>query len=76
MSRYDLLEHFEKEVDPEELKKPKPKLKKQNYGNYITQDIFQDKRLNHLWAKAERSGFDCKYLSINNFRIIFIKYWI
>ncbi|XP_058792272.1 alpha-2-macroglobulin receptor-associated protein [Phymastichus coffea] len=55
MSRYDLLEHFEK-VDHDTY--IKPKLKKQDYGNYVIQDVFKDKRLNHLWAKAERAGFN------------------
>ncbi|XP_014205942.1 alpha-2-macroglobulin receptor-associated protein [Copidosoma floridanum] len=54
MHTYGLLEHFEEITEPEYLKKPK--LHKDN-SNYVAKDVFRDKRLNQLWAKAERGGF-------------------
>ncbi|XP_011498576.1 PREDICTED: alpha-2-macroglobulin receptor-associated protein [Ceratosolen solmsi marchali] len=54
MSTYGLLEHFEEVTDPELLKKHK---QFKDSSNYIAKDVFKDKRLNKLWAKAERGGF-------------------
>ncbi|KAK0178987.1 hypothetical protein PV327_007815 [Microctonus hyperodae] len=54
MSTYGLLDHFGGTDDPELLKHHKP----QNDGrNYIRNDVFNDERLNNLWAKAEAAGF-------------------
>lgn len=59
MKRYDLLEHFEDVEDAKAWKKPKPF--KDDSKNYIVKDVFRDKRLNKLWAKAERGGFNRAY---------------
>lgn len=54
MSTYDLLEHFEETEDPELLKRHKA----MNDGsNYVPKDVFKNKKLNQLWAKAEFAGF-------------------
>lgn len=54
MSTYGLLEHFEDTEDPELLKRHKAL----NDGkNYIAKNVFNDTRLNKLWAKAEMAGF-------------------
>ncbi|XP_076248008.1 alpha-2-macroglobulin receptor-associated protein isoform X2 [Calliopsis andreniformis] len=54
MSTYGLLEHFNETEDPELLKKHKAL----NDGrNYVAKDVFKDKRLDKLWAKAEMAGF-------------------
>ncbi|XP_020297143.1 alpha-2-macroglobulin receptor-associated protein [Pseudomyrmex gracilis] len=54
MSTYDLLEHFAETEDPKLLKQHKPL---NDGSNYVAKDIFQDTRLNKLWAKAEMAGF-------------------
>lgn len=54
MSTYGLLEHFVDTEDPELLKKHKAL---NDGSNYIAKDVFKDKRLNKLWAKAELAGF-------------------
>lgn len=54
MSTYGLLEHFAETDDKELLKRHKAL----NDGtNYVAKDVFDDQRLNKLWAKAERAGF-------------------
>ena len=62
MSTYDLLEHFE-EVDSQAMRKPKPY---KDNNNYVAKEVFRDKRLNKLWAKAERGGFSRKYIFFFN----------
>lgn len=60
MSTYGLLEHFDDTEDPELLKKHKAL----NDGtNYITRNVFKDKRLDKLWIKAEMAGFTRKYFA-------------
>ncbi|XP_029046552.1 alpha-2-macroglobulin receptor-associated protein [Osmia bicornis bicornis] len=54
MSTYGLLEHFDDTENPELLKKHKAL---NDGSNYIAKDVFKDKRLNKLWAKAELAGF-------------------
>ncbi|XP_043265839.1 alpha-2-macroglobulin receptor-associated protein [Colletes gigas] len=54
MSTYGLLEHFDDTEDPKLLKKHKPL---NDGSNYVAKDVFRDKRLNKLWAKAEHGGF-------------------
>lgn len=54
MSTYDLLEHFTDTENPELLKMHKAL---NDGSNYVAKDIFNDKRLNKLWAKAEMAGF-------------------
>lgn len=56
MDTYDLLEHFEKVEKPQFLKKPKP----YKPNKYEAKNVFKDKRLNKLWAKAEHGGFTRK----------------
>lgn len=60
LNTYDLLEHFEKVEQPEFIKKPKP------YKNtkYDAKNVFKDKRLNQLWAKAEHGGFNRELILI------------
>lgn len=59
MSSYDLLEHFADTDDPEVLEKHKAF---NDGSNYIAKDVFRDKRLNKLWAKAEMAGFTRTYV--------------
>lgn len=54
MSTYGLLEHFADTEDTELLKMHKAL---NDGSNYVATDIFKDKRLNKLWAKAEMAGF-------------------
>ncbi|XP_053593319.1 alpha-2-macroglobulin receptor-associated protein [Microplitis demolitor] len=54
MSTYGLLEHFAETDDPELLKHHKPL---NDGSNYVAKDMFKDKKLNQLWAKAEHAGF-------------------
>lgn len=54
MSTYDLLEHFAETEDPKLLKMHKAL---NDGSNYVAKDVFQDIRLNKLWAKAEMAGF-------------------
>ncbi|XP_032675502.1 alpha-2-macroglobulin receptor-associated protein [Odontomachus brunneus] len=54
MSTYGLLEHFADTENPELLKVHKAL---NDGSNYVAQDIFKDKRLNKLWAKAKMAGF-------------------
>lgn len=54
MSTYGLLDHFAETDDPELLKRHKPL---NDGSNYVAKDVFGDKRLNQLWAKAEVAGF-------------------
>ncbi|KZC08984.1 PREDICTED: alpha-2-macroglobulin receptor-associated protein [Dufourea novaeangliae] len=54
MSTYGLLEHFNETENPELLKTHKAL---NDGSNYIAKDVFQDKRLNKLWVKAEMGGF-------------------
>ncbi|XP_011311692.1 alpha-2-macroglobulin receptor-associated protein [Fopius arisanus] len=54
MSTYGLLDHFAATDDPELLKHHKAL---NDGSNYIARGVFEDKRLNQLWAKAERAGF-------------------
>lgn len=54
MSTYGLLDHFAETDDPELLKRHKPL---NDGSNYVAKDVFADKRLNQLWAKAEYAGF-------------------
>jgi hypothetical protein len=61
MSTYNLLEHFEDVTDSKLLKKDKPF---KDNANYIVKDVFKDKRLNNLWGKAERGGFNRKCILI------------
>lgn len=70
MSTYDLLEHFEDVSEPEYLKKPKPF--KDVSANYVVKEVFKDKRLNKLWAKAERGGFSREniFLAFLSFNIL------
>lgn len=58
MSTYGLLEHFNDTEDPELLKKHKAL---NDGNNYIAKDVFNDKRLNKLWVKAELAGFTREY---------------
>ncbi|XP_012268426.2 alpha-2-macroglobulin receptor-associated protein [Athalia rosae] len=60
MSTYDLLEHFANTEDPSLLKH----YKALNDGsNYVSQDVFENRKLNQLWAKAEVAGFSDEELS-------------
>lgn len=59
MSTYGLLEHFYDTEDPKLLKKHKAL---NDGSNYVASDMFKDKRLNKLWAKAEYAGFTREYL--------------
>ncbi|XP_015111684.1 alpha-2-macroglobulin receptor-associated protein [Diachasma alloeum] len=54
MSTYGLLEHFAATDDPELLKHHKAL---NDGSNYAAKEVFEDKRLNQLWAKAEKAGF-------------------
>ncbi|KYN05281.1 PREDICTED: alpha-2-macroglobulin receptor-associated protein [Cyphomyrmex costatus] len=54
MSTYGLLEHFVETEDPKLLKIHKPL---NDGSNYVAKDVFNDIRLNKLWAKAEMAGF-------------------
>lgn len=54
MSTYALLEHFAETEDPKLLKIHKAL---NDGSNYIAKDMFDDKRLDKLWAKAEMAGF-------------------
>ncbi|KAG5317490.1 AMRP protein, partial [Pseudoatta argentina] len=54
MSTYDLLEHFADTEDPKLLKTHKAL---NDDSNYVAKDVFNDIRLNKLWAKAEMAGF-------------------
>ncbi|XP_054003562.1 alpha-2-macroglobulin receptor-associated protein [Hylaeus anthracinus] len=54
MSTYGLLEHFNDTEDPKLLKQHKAL---NDGSNYVAKDVFKDKRLNKLWAKAEYAGF-------------------
>ncbi|KYN39588.1 Alpha-2-macroglobulin receptor-associated protein [Trachymyrmex septentrionalis] len=54
MSTYDLLEHFADTEDPKLLKMHKAL---NDGSNYVAKDVFNDIRLNKLWAKAEMAGF-------------------
>ncbi|XP_015597936.1 alpha-2-macroglobulin receptor-associated protein [Cephus cinctus] len=54
MSTYGLLEHFAETDDPELLKRHKAL---NDGSNYVAKDLFKDKKLNKLWAKAEVAGF-------------------
>lgn len=54
MSTYGLLEHFAETEDPQLLKRHKAL---NDGSNYVAKDVFNDKRLNKLWAKAEMAGF-------------------
>ncbi|XP_012283780.1 alpha-2-macroglobulin receptor-associated protein [Orussus abietinus] len=54
MSTYGLLEHFGEMDNPELLKRHKAL---NDGSNYVAKDVFKDKRLNKLWAKAEMAGF-------------------
>lgn len=60
MSTYGLLHHFDEISDPSILKAHRfennPTLKQ------INKSLFQDQRLNHLWAKAEGAGFTAEEL--------------
>ncbi|XP_033229756.1 alpha-2-macroglobulin receptor-associated protein [Belonocnema kinseyi] len=60
MSSYDLLEHFADTDDPEVLQKHKSL---NDGSNYVAKNVFRDKRLNKLWAKAEMAGFTHDELS-------------
>ncbi|XP_043268445.1 alpha-2-macroglobulin receptor-associated protein isoform X2 [Venturia canescens] len=55
MSTYGLLKHF---ADTGHSKLPKHHKPLNDGSNYVAKDIFDDQRLNMLWAKAERAGFD------------------
>ncbi|KAG8037709.1 hypothetical protein G9C98_005920 [Cotesia typhae] len=59
MSTYGLLEHFAETDDPELLKRHKPL---NDGSNYVAKDLFKDKKLNKLWAKAENAGFTAEEL--------------
>lgn len=60
MRMYDLLEHFSDTKDPALLKKDKAL----NDGtNYVAKNVFEDSKLNKLWAKAELAGFTDEELS-------------
>ncbi|XP_034949388.1 alpha-2-macroglobulin receptor-associated protein [Chelonus insularis] len=54
MSTYGLLDHFGETDNPELLKRHKPL---NDGSNYVPKELFEDKRLNQLWAKAEHAGF-------------------
>lgn len=64
MSTYGLLEHFAASDDPELLKHHKAL---NDGSNYAAKDVFEDKRLNQLWAKAEKAGFTRNFLYISYF---------
>ncbi|XP_031845180.1 alpha-2-macroglobulin receptor-associated protein [Nomia melanderi] len=59
MSTYGILEHFDDTENPELLKKHKAL---NDGSNYIAKDVFKDKKLNKLWAKAEFAGFTSEEL--------------
>lgn len=54
MSTYGILEHFTETEDPKLLIIHKAL---NDGSNYVVKDIFDDKRLNKLWIKAEMAGF-------------------
>lgn len=58
LQNYGLLHFFEDDAVPE---KP-PKSSSDASDNHINKSIFKDKKLNKLWEKAEKSGFDQKEL--------------
>ena len=73
MSSYDLLEHFADTDDPQMLKKHKAL---NDGSNYVAKDVFRDKRLNKLWAKAEMAGFTRTYVfSYTVFICFLVKLW-
>lgn len=61
MTTYGLLEHFAETDDPEMLK---PHKALNDGSNYVARDVFDDQRLNKLWAKAERAGFSREFFCI------------
>jgi uncharacterized protein YabN with tetrapyrrole methylase and pyrophosphatase domain len=58
---YGLLGHFDTEAVPQKVKSKADKDREQNH---INKSLFKDKKLNKLWEKAERSGFDQKELKL------------
>jgi alpha-2-macroglobulin receptor-associated protein len=54
MSTYGLLEHFSETEDTKLLKIHKAL---NDGSNYVSKDVFEDVKLNKLWAKAEMAGF-------------------
>ncbi|XP_033336903.2 alpha-2-macroglobulin receptor-associated protein [Megalopta genalis] len=59
MSTYGILEHFNDTENPDLLKKHKAL---NDGNNYISKDLFRDRRLNNLWTKAELAGFTSEEL--------------
>lgn len=57
LENYGMLQYFEEDVKPQ-----KPHREQHPSDNYINKSIFKDKKLNKLWEKAEKSGFDQKEL--------------
>ncbi|CAL8085858.1 unnamed protein product [Orchesella dallaii] len=58
LQNYGLVHYFEEDEVPEKSHKTE-----QNPSdNHINKSIFKDKKLNKLWEKAEKSGFDQKEL--------------
>lgn len=60
MSTYGILDHFNDTEDPALLKKHKAL---NDGNNYVTRDMFKDRRLNNLWNKAELAGFTSEELT-------------
>jgi len=56
------MEHFEPDEVPEKVKSKKSKDDRSE--NHINKSVFKDKKLNKLWEKAEKSGFDQKELKL------------
>jgi len=53
LNTYTLVEHFE-----EGQKSDKEPHHHRNSDNHINKSLFKDKKLNKLWEKAEKSGFN------------------
>lgn len=54
MTTYDLLEHFQ------DMKGPKKAKLHDVDDSHLNMDVFKDKKLNKLWMKAEKAGFNSK----------------
>ncbi|XP_076655488.1 alpha-2-macroglobulin receptor-associated protein [Halictus rubicundus] len=59
MSTYGILNHLDDTEDPALLKKHKAL---NDGNNYVSRNMFKDKRLSNLWTKAELAGFTSEEL--------------
>lgn len=70
MSTYGLLEHFEDVQDPKQHKEHSAF--NEASDDHINKMVFQDKKLNKLWLKAERSGFTGNFELYFIYKVVFI----